>query len=157
MTSVHDAILAAPFATLGIVMAGDAVRRIDFLPAGTPPVMPRTAAARRACEELQAYLADPRHRFRLLTEPQGTPFQQTVWRALLRIPVGETASYGGIARQLGTSPRAVGRACGANPLPIIVPCHRVLAKSGAGGFMHSREGDPLRIKQWLLDHEAAPR
>jgi methylated-DNA-[protein]-cysteine S-methyltransferase len=76
-----------------------------------------------------------------------------VWQALRRIPGGSTQSYGELARQLHTAPRAVGQACGANPIPVIIPCHRVLARNGLGGFMSSAGGDSLAIKRWLLEHE----
>ena len=86
---------------------------------------------------------------------EGTPFQKAVWAALLRIPQGETRSYQALAKQLKTSPRAVGNACRANPLALIVPCHRVLAKSGLGGFCGKKAGKYLKIKTWLLAHEGA--
>jgi O-6-methylguanine DNA methyltransferase len=83
--------------------------------------------------------------------PEGTAFQQRVWRALSAIPFGETRSYGELARELGSAARAVGGACGANPIPIIIPCHRVLAANRRlGGFSG---GDGLSSKQQLLAHE----
>ena len=69
------------------------------------------------------------------------------------IPCGHVLTYGEIAAQLGSSPRAVGQACGNNPIPIVIPCHRVVAKSGMGGFMHHNGGFALDIKRWLLAHE----
>lgn len=150
----YAAILTAPCAALGIVIESGALARIDFLPLSTQPLPPEDEFARKVCEELQAYLSDPSYQFALPAAQKGTIFQHKVWQALSRIPAGTTVHYGDLARELGTSARAVGQACGANPLPIVVPCHRVLAKNSAGGFMHSRDGDPLRIKHWLLDHEA---
>ncbi len=85
--------------------------------------------------------------------PQGTPFQQRVWQALQGIPYGQTRTYQQLAQQLNTSARAVGNACRANPIPIIIPCHRILAKSGIGGFMGKKSGHPLKIKQFLLTIE----
>ncbi|MDR1529914.1 MAG: methylated-DNA--[protein]-cysteine S-methyltransferase [Burkholderiales bacterium] len=85
--------------------------------------------------------------------PHGTPFQQRVWKALQSIPSGEPSTYGEIARRLDTAPRAVGGACGANPIVLVIPCHRVVGRHSLGGFMHAEAGDPLRIKRWLLDHE----
>ena len=70
-----------------------------------------------------------------------------------RIPAGKTLSYGVLAKKLDTSARAVGNACRANPVPIIVPCHRVVASNGMGGFMGKRSGSPLDLKHWLLAHE----
>jgi len=87
-------------------------------------------------------------------QPEGTPFQQRVWQALCEIPLGEVVSYGELARQLGTSPRAVGGACRANPTPLIVPCHRVISVTGIGGFSGQwRQGEKVDIKRWLLRHE----
>ncbi|MBS1146921.1 MAG: methylated-DNA-(protein)-cysteine S-methyltransferase, partial [Proteobacteria bacterium] len=84
-------------------------------------------------------------------------FQKRVWRALMEIPAGHPTTYGALAKQLGTAARAVGQACGSNPLPILVPCHRVVAANGLGGFMHSASGAPLDVKTWLLAHERGAR
>ena len=83
----------------------------------------------------------------------GTPFQQRVWKALQAIPYGQTRTYQQLAKQLNTSARAIGNACRANPIPIIVPCHRIVAKSGLGGFMGQVSGQALKIKQFLLTLE----
>jgi methylated-DNA-[protein]-cysteine S-methyltransferase len=104
---------------------------------------------------LQAYLRDGQFVFDLPLEPQGTEFRQRVWAVMRRIPAGSTRSYGDLARELHTAPRAVGQACGDNPIPIVIPCHRVVGGSGLGGFMHQDGGHPLNIKQWLLEHERA--
>lgn len=153
----YAAILSAPCAALGIVIENGALARIDFLPLSTQALAPRDELARKICDELQAYLSDPAHRFALPTMQTGTVFQRKVWQAIKRIPAGTTLHYGDLAREIGSSARAVGQACGANLVPIVVPCHRVLAKNSPGGFMHSRDGEPLRIKHWLLDHEARAR
>ncbi len=87
---------------------------------------------------------------------RGTDFQHRVWRALQAIPPGETRTYGDLARQLGTSARAIGGACRANPCLIAVPCHRVIAKNGLGGFAGDVSGRRLEVKRWLLRHEGAP-
>jgi methylated-DNA-[protein]-cysteine S-methyltransferase len=103
----------------------------------------RAAAARG---QIQDYLAGRRRDFSLRLEPEGTPFQKRVWRELLKIPFGETRSYGEIATKVGSSPRAVGRAVGTNPVCLIVPCHRVIGADGSlTGFAFG-----LRIKSWLL-------
>lgn len=150
----YDAIVAAPFGALGVKMGRGAVREIAFLPPGTPPGLSRSPAAAAAFSALESYLRDPRSRFDLQLAPEGTPFQRRVWAAMQRIPVGETRTYGDLARELGSAPRAVGQACGANPLPVVVPCHRVVAASGLGGFAHRSEGFLLGVKRWLLAHEA---
>jgi methylated-DNA-[protein]-cysteine S-methyltransferase len=150
----YQAILPTPFAVLGIVTDGAALTGIDFLPHSTPALAPQNPVAENACAQLQAYLTDPSYRFDLPLAPGGTPFQARVWQALREIPSGATQQYGELARLLGTAPRAVGQACGANPIPVVIPCHRVLARSGLGGFMSSAGGDPLAIKRWVLQHES---
>lgn len=98
--------------------------------------------------QLGAYFAGRLQRFDLPLNPFGTPFRQAVWSAMLAIPYGGTVTYGGMARVLGSAPRAVGGACGANPIPIIIPCHRVLASGGAPGGYSGQGG--LETKAWLL-------
>ena len=152
-----DAVVAAPGFSLGVRCGGCAVTEIDWLPprpaqAGTSPL------AREAARQLEAYLADPAFRFDLPLETPGTHFRQRVWQSIAAIPKGEVRTYGELARQLVSSPRAVGQACGDNPVPIVVPCHRVVAASGAlGGFAHNRSGMMLDVKRWLLAHEGCPR
>ena len=90
-----------------------------------------------------------------LFEWQGTGYQHRVWEAVRAIPLGATRSYLDVAQQIGSAPRPVGTACGANRIPLLIPCHRVVGSSGLGGFMHSRGGKPLEIKRWLLRHEGA--
>ena len=104
-----------------------------------------------AAQQVQAYLDGKRKAFKAKLDIQGTPFQQAVWNYLLEIPFGETRTYGDVARALGRPAafRAVGGACGANPLPLVVPCHRVLASDGGlGGY-----GGGLDWKRWLLNLE----
>lgn len=150
----YSAIIAAPFGQLGIVAQPEAVSRIVFLDATTPLLMPEPGSlAEEVARQLQAYFLEPAFRFDLPCRPQGTPFQQRVWQEIAAIPPAATVSYGAIAQQLGSSARAVGQACGNNPLPIVIPCHRVLARSGLGGFNHSRAEQTLTIKFWLLRHE----
>jgi methylated-DNA-[protein]-cysteine S-methyltransferase len=107
--------------------------------------------------QLQAYLDDPRFEFDLPLQLSGTRHRLAVWEAMQRIPAGATRTYGELAKELRSSARAVGGACGANPIPVVVPCHRVIAAGGAiGGFMGERgEGFELGIKRWLLGHEGA--
>ena len=102
---------------------------------------------------LTGYFRDPRAKRKILLAPAGTLFQQRVWRALRRIPSGQVRSYGQLARTLGTSARAVGGACRANPIPVLIPCHRVVAATGEGGFMGKTAGRAMTIKRWLLHHE----
>lgn len=149
----YQARLAMPFGVLGVVIEGEHLTELDFLPGETPPLQAQTPLAQEVCAQLLAYAADPDFRFDLPLLPHGTPYQHRVWQALLEIPSGRVETYGALAKQLGSAPRAVGQACGANPIPVIIPCHRVLAQAGLGGFMNHAVGSPLQIKRWLLEHE----
>lgn len=143
--------LPTPLGTLQIQLSGECVTSLDITTAMSPRHFNPTAAA--VCAELQAYFADPQHRFALSLHLYGTPFQRRVWRALQRIPVGQTRTYGDLAKALQSSPRAVGNACRANPVPIIVPCHRIVAANGLGGYSGQTRGRQMQIKRWLLSHE----
>jgi methylated-DNA-[protein]-cysteine S-methyltransferase len=102
---------------------------------------------------IQAYLNKSVTQIKLSSMPLGTSYQKKVWQALVKIPYGQTKTYGEIAKTINSGPRAVANACGANPWPILVPCHRVIAKEGIGGFMRGRKKNYLKIKSWLLQHE----
>ena len=118
---------------------------------------PKNSLADRAARQLERYLADPDAGFDLPLIIEGTPFQRRLWDALCEIPRGSTVTYGELARRLGGEARAVGQACGDNRLPIVIPCHRVVARNGIGGFAHSRRGYLIEAKRWLLAHECAAR
>lgn len=150
---IYQAQLATPFAVLGIVTAQDRLTEIDFLPPDSSSLEAQNPFAREVCAQLLAYLANANFRFDLPLQPRGTPYQHKVWQALLQIPAGRTATYGALAMQIGSAPRALGQACGANPIPIVIPCHRVVSSKGLGGFMHYSHGAPLGFKRWLLEHE----
>ncbi|MEQ1591589.1 MAG: methylated-DNA--[protein]-cysteine S-methyltransferase [Thiobacillaceae bacterium] len=149
----YDAVLNFAPCHLGIRFTGDVLTRLDFLPRHHPLTLHPDHRAQHLAHELAHYARDPAHEFDLLFVPSGTPFQLRVWHALLAIPAGQTTTYGALAKQLKTAPRALGQACGANPLPILIPCHRVVSASGLGGFMHASSGAALGIKTWLLAHE----
>jgi methylated-DNA-[protein]-cysteine S-methyltransferase len=110
----------------------------------------KTPLLRRACDQLHDYFDGKRTTFDLPLDAHGTAFQKRVWNAMLAIPFGAVKSYGAIAADLNSAARAVGMACGANPIPILIPCHRVVAANGLGGY--SGEGG-LGTKRLLLDHE----
>jgi methylated-DNA-[protein]-cysteine S-methyltransferase len=155
MLDEWSAKLATPFAVLGIRTAGELVTRIEYLPRGVATLAPINKLAAKACRQIEKYLDDPDFEFDLPFEFRGTDFQQRVWRAIHAIPSGKTLTYLDVARQLKSAARPVGGACGANRLPLVIPCHRVVASGGIGGFMHARGGEPIQIKQWLLKHEHA--
>ncbi|PKO84877.1 MAG: cysteine methyltransferase [Betaproteobacteria bacterium HGW-Betaproteobacteria-11] len=167
MKTAHEyaAVLPAPtfcipsggFA-LGIRASTDEITGIDYLPPGTAARRPTHPLAHEAVRQLRAWLADPRHVFTLPLAAAGTPFQRRVWAAIAAIPGGETLGYGELAARVGSGARAVGNACGANPYPIVVPCHRVVAaERKLGGFAGHRDGWLLEVKRWLLHHECHSR
>jgi methylated-DNA-[protein]-cysteine S-methyltransferase len=152
--SAYGAVIATPVGKLGLSISGEIVTGLDFLAADTPEFLPSDPIARAALIQLQTYFANPRTIFTLPLLPQGTLFQKRVWHALRDIPAGSTVTYGTLASQLETSARAIGGACRANPLPIFIPCHRVVSKQGLGGYSGTMGGPRLDIKTWLLRHEA---
>ena len=105
-----------------------------------------------AARQIAAYYAGELHRFDLPLRVQGSQFQRAVCDVMSAIPFGETLTYGDISKKLGVPAQAVGQACGGNPIPVIIPCHRVLGASGLGGF--SGVGG-VETKVWLLKHEGA--
>jgi methylated-DNA-[protein]-cysteine S-methyltransferase len=150
--------MEAPIGTLLLAGSARALTHVHFQ-AGARPLQPCAAWRRAAApftqvtRQLAEYFAGTRRVFTLALAPRGTPFQRSVWHALQQIPYGDTVSYGELARRLGSKSgaRAVGLANGANPLPIIVPCHRVIGADGSlTGF-----GGGLDIKRALLALEGA--
>ncbi len=150
-----QAIVTAPGFRVGVRVAGERLCELVFLPPGEEAAASHPLAA-EAERQVRAYLADPGFVFDLPLAPRGTPFQRAVWRKIAEIPLGRTRSYGELAAELGSAARAVGQACGRNPYPLVVPCHRVIAAGGdLGGFANARDGYLLHTKRWLLQHEAA--
>jgi methylated-DNA-[protein]-cysteine S-methyltransferase len=156
--SEFQARLRAPFATLGITASDTHVTGIRFLAPSVAALVPKkNTIAFLACVQIQSYLENPRFEFDLPLKLASTRHRLDVWEAMQRIPAGATRTYGELAKEIGSSARAVGGACGANPIPVVVPCHRVIgAGRSIGGFMGaSAEGFELGIKRWLLEHEGA--
>ncbi|MES1981596.1 MAG: methylated-DNA--[protein]-cysteine S-methyltransferase, partial [Pseudomonadota bacterium] len=129
----YQAKVAAPFGMLGIRCTPDGLSSIEFLPADSAAQQPTDSFTRSVCAQLAAYFKDADFAFNLPLTHNGTIHQRKVWQAMSAIPRGQTRSYGDLAAQIGSSARAVGQACGANPIPIIIPCHRILAKTAIGG------------------------
>ena len=140
----------SPLGKLTLTCAGGALTALDWNLADT--YTDKDPMLEEAAHQLRQYFAGTRTDFDLPMKPHGTVFQQRVWSAMLEIPCGKTATYGGLARQLESAPRAIGGACGRNPLPIVIPCHRVVGGAGKGGY--SGLGG-LTTKDWLLNHEMA--
>ncbi|MGB0747591.1 MAG: methylated-DNA--[protein]-cysteine S-methyltransferase [Magnetospiraceae bacterium] len=137
--------LDGPFGYLTVFAENDQITVLEF---GRAPDPVETPLLRTARDQLAAYLQGKLTNFDLPLAPAGTPFQQRVWDAMRRIPFGATRRYGDLAQELNSAARAVGGACGANPIPILIPCHRVLAAGGRlGGYSG---GDGLPTKAALL-------
>ncbi len=149
VTKMHTTI-DTPIGPVALSWEGNTLIGVDLEPDTTHcGAEPQQAIA----GQLDAYFLDGSYRFDLPIDLQGTPFQRRVWQALQEIAPGHARTYGELARELGTSPRALGGACRANPCPIVVPCHRVVAADGLGGFAGDTSGRKLAVKRWLLEHE----
>ncbi len=154
-----DAVVEFPKMKVAVAIRDAQVAGIRYLPLVAESKAPANALAERAVRQLERYRDDPDAKFDLPLLIEGTDFQRSVWQAMCAIPRGRTLTYGELARKLGGDgfdvPRAVGQACGDNRLPIVIPCHRVVAANGIGGFGHSTDGFLLEAKRWLLMHEAS--
>jgi methylated-DNA-[protein]-cysteine S-methyltransferase len=151
----YCAVIEFPAMRVGIRTRNETLEGIRYLPHTARLRAPSSPFAERVVRQLERYRDDPDASFDLPLAIEGTVFQKRVWRALERIPRGETRTYGAVATTLGSAARAVGQACGENRLPIVIPCHRVVAAGGIGGFGHARGGYLLEAKRWLLGHERA--
>lgn len=150
-------VIDSPLGRIALVGDDAAVTGLEIAAAGRlsvdgAPEHP-TPALRRAATELGEYFAGTRRSFDVPVRASGTPFQQAIWDQLREIPFGEVRGYGELGRITGraTAGRAVGGAVGANPVPLLIPCHRVLA--GDGRITGYSAGDGVVTKAWLLDHE----
>jgi methylated-DNA-[protein]-cysteine S-methyltransferase len=154
---MFNAVIDAPFGKVGIRIEGETVREIVYLPESTRNIAPDTPLAKQTAEQIEQYFERASAKFELPLASVGTAFQRRVWQAISEIPPGVVLTYGQLARQVGSAPRAVGQACGSNYFPIVIPCHRVVSSSGLGGFAHHADDDFFRnIKRWLLAHEGIP-
>ncbi len=137
--------LNSPLGPLTVFEDGGAIVAVEWGRAPDGRVTPLLADAR---DQLDAYFDGRRRAFDLPLRPAGSPFQRAVWDAIAAVPYGDTASYGDLARRLGSSPRAVGGACGRNPIAVVIPCHRIV---GSGGRLTGYSGgDGLTTKDALL-------
>ena len=151
---MFDLIVAFPKMKVAVATRDERVVEIRYLPPEVAAQAARNVLAQRAQEQLERYRDDPDTRFDLPLVVAGTELERAVWQAMCAIPRGRTRTYGELARELGADPRAIGQACGDNRLPIVIPCHRVVAADGIGGFGHATGGYLLEAKRWLLAHEA---
>lgn len=156
-----DAVIEFPKMKVAVATREGRVAGIRYLPLEAVAKDLDNALAERAVRQLERYREDPDAKFDLPLLIEGSEFQRRLWDALRETPRGRTLTYGEMARKLGgsdfESARAVGQACGDNRLPIVIPCHRVVAADGIGGFSHtarSTGGYLIEAKRWLLMHEA---
>lgn len=143
--------LPAPVKVISLVSDGQRITGVH-LKKRLKPTAESVPVLDRAVEQFSEYMAGKRQRFDLPLGFVGTPFQEKVWKALIRIPFGKQKTYGEIAREVGSplASRAVGGAVGSNPLAVFIPCHRVVGSNGLGGF----SGGGLPVKRWLLAKES---
>ena len=146
--------VGTPFGIVGVRTEDDLLAEVVYLPRSAGTLTPTTALAAELCAQIEKYIADPAYCFKLPMKSVGTGFQRRVWAALAAIPCGHTRTYGDLARLLHSAPRAVGQACGTNHFPLVIPCHRVVAATGLGGFAHHSSGYLIEVKRWLLRHES---
>jgi len=142
--SVHS-----PLGPLTIVEDEDAIVALEW---GWAQEMSKTGLLNLAGDQLASYFDGTLTKFSLPLAPAGTEFQRQVWASMTRIPYGDTLSYGSVAEEIDSSPRAVGTACGRNPIPIIIPCHRVVGNGGA--LVGYSGGEGVETKRYLLAHES---
>jgi methylated-DNA-[protein]-cysteine S-methyltransferase len=152
---MFSAIVETPFGAIGIRTEPGVVRELVYLPASFDEKAPTDALAEKAAQQVARYLTEPDYRFDLPLAEVGTAFQHKVWKVIADIPRGDVLTYGEVAKLIRSAPRAVGQACGANWFPLVIPCHRVTAAGGLGGFSHHDDetGFHLGVKRWLLRHE----
>ena len=148
--------MQTPIGRLGLTIAQECLLGIKFLSNSTWSSFQETVSPSilKIQEALEAYFINKTCNFDLPILVQGSVFQKSVWNLLQKIPFGRTITYGEVAKKLNTSPRAVGQACRQNPIPIVIPCHRVVSANGLGGFLGSQAKQSITIKSWLLSHES---
>ena len=144
--------IASPVGRLALEADGEALGAVRWAGAGERAAKtPSVPVLREAARQLERYFAGRLKKFDQPLAPRGTDFHKRVWALMIDIPFGETATYGGMAMALGSGARAVGTACGRNPIPIIVPCHRVLASGGREGGYSGGQGLPTKRRLLALE------
>ena len=142
----------SPLGQLSLLFRNDELIRLDYS-VNLPYKKSSSTFSKKVISQLENYFGNSKFRFSIPFITDGTPYQEKVWQALQKIPCGTTKTYGDLAKKINSSPRAVGNACRENPLPIIIPCHRIIAKNTIGGYAGASSGEKINIKKWLLQHE----
>ena len=153
MPTNFDYILPSPVGNLGLDLTDRGILFLSYTSSKRKLKVPRSGLAAEVYQQLLEYFNLHRTQFDLPLDGQGTKFQKAVWRELSKISFGRSLTYSDVAKKLRSGPRAVGNACRNNPISIIVPCHRVVSKSGIGGYSGKVIGNPIKRKNWLLHHE----
>lgn len=150
-----QAIITTPIGKIAVMNNEHALTGVDVHAESVPYLITGSnKLTTEIVEQLMAYFARKTSHFELPMEVSGTAFQEKVWQALKNIPFGACLTYGELAKEVNTSARAIGGACRNNPIPIIIPCHRIVAANGIGGYSGQwRLGHKIDVKHWLLKHE----
>ena len=148
-------VISSPVGKLGLNIVGDYLVGIDFLKSQVK-LSNNALKSHHIIEQINQYFANPCLLFTVPFKVDGTGLQQKIWSHIQKISCGKTITYGELARNVGTSPRVIGNACRRNPLPIIIPCHRVVSAVNIGGYCGNNQ-ETIKIKQWLLQHEENTR
>ncbi|QBC43219.1 methylated-DNA--[protein]-cysteine S-methyltransferase [Iodobacter fluviatilis] len=152
----YHAVIASPVGPLGLAEHDAQLILLEFLPPSAPLLATTSPLLVEAARQLACYFQNPLFVLDLPFMLSVSAHQHKVLAEIATIPVGNVQTYGEISKRIQSSPRSVGGACGRNPLPLFIPCHRVVAAKGLGGFNAGRNGvDWLPIKRWLLNHEQA--
>ncbi|MER2491071.1 methylated-DNA--[protein]-cysteine S-methyltransferase [Catenovulum sediminis] len=155
MRPLAQAVMITPIGKVAVINSVDKVKKIDVHAESIPyQIAQPNSLTKLICQQLEAYFNGKLTKFDLPVQLDGTDFQFKVWSQLNHIPYGEALTYGELANQVSTSARAIGGACRHNPIPIVIPCHRVIAANGIGGYSGQwRLGVKVDVKRWLLQHE----
>ncbi|MCD8340495.1 MAG: methylated-DNA--[protein]-cysteine S-methyltransferase [Burkholderiales bacterium] len=144
-------VIKAPFGAIFLHYDDGQLSKVDFS-CEEPAEVVNERYKTKEDKALEQYLAGDIHALDgWPLSPNGTDFRKQVWEVVRAIPPGHTRTYGDVAKEIGSSPRAVGQALGNNPIPIFVPCHRVVGKGSLCGFAHTKEG--IKLKKFFIDHE----
>jgi len=154
MNRAFEAVIDSPLGMLGIKLIDDRLAELHFLASDASEFSSDSLAVKKIITELGNYFTDAKHVFDVPYVLSGTALQRKIWQVISKIPVGTTISYGEVAKKLGTGPRVIGNACRSNPIPIVIPCHRIVASNGdLCGYCGFTKGLSLNNKKWLLEHE----
>lgn len=148
-----NVVINVPFGAVGIHIKSDYIVSVELFSNQQQVREANSQFGQYVAQQVSQYFQQVNSKLDIAYAVAGTPFQKRVWNAISDIPAGKVLTYSELAQRVGSGPRAVANACGANKIPLLVPCHRVVAKKGLGGFMQGIEGG-LKIKEWLLAHES---